>query len=454
MFINNVKYNLYYMSGKISYSPLEADLKKITDLVKKERYRNAESFLDKAVQVMLTWESKNPERCMDIMKTMTPFTREQEIFMNQILKEEEKAKHFGDGDYLSEAIKEVQSQEAFSPSRQDHLRLRRNLDASRAYVKKLTMTSPASNRIYYDGYPILFRFYSRILPAKIVLTALGDILRDIDHFRVDLKIFRLKAYDIANEISEEIQRYEIANNKKRNEKISTGLPKVGEDDELERKARMQKRFKEQYVGKLRRNRKTGQKHFEGALIALELIRIEEEDGELFISFTEKGRKFYLMDNPVINGDYSRPLSEEEQGFICGELLPNLRLEYRYMQTALRVIKEHKGKRNIKITDVLDREFFVELRNYAQENPEEKEYYEFDVPQIMDDVWKKYIMGQRVATMGRMAELSLVKWEINDAGDSVFTIPEKPLLQSESGTNGPADRYQNRPLNNPSILSQD
>ncbi len=60
------------MAHRISYSPLEADMKSITELVKSGRFRSPDTLIDRALQILLTWESKNPERCMEIMKTMTP----------------------------------------------------------------------------------------------------------------------------------------------------------------------------------------------------------------------------------------------------------------------------------------------------------------------------------------------------------------------------------------------
>jgi len=165
------------MTYKISYSPLESDMKRITELVKAGRFRSSDTFIDRALQILLTWESKNPERCMEIMKTMTPFTREQEAFMDQTMKPEEMKKHFGDDDFMTEAVKEVKLQESYSPDKDDYLKLRKNRADTKKFVSKLEIKKPSANLVSYDGYPILFRFYSRILPGKIVITALGDLLR-------------------------------------------------------------------------------------------------------------------------------------------------------------------------------------------------------------------------------------------------------------------------------------
>ena len=75
-------------------------------------------------------------------------------------------------------------------------------------------------------------------------------------------------------------------------------------------------------GKIRKSRITKKEHFEGALSALDLIRAtkDEEDDKVYVTLTEKGKKFFLMDNPVIQGEYEKgPLSKEESDFILKEL---------------------------------------------------------------------------------------------------------------------------------------
>jgi len=415
------------MNHKISYSPLESDFKRISELVKEERFRSPDTFIDKAIQILLTWESKNPERCMEIMKTMTPFTSEQEAFMNQTMKPEEMKKHFDNDDFMIDAVKAVKIQEAHSPAPDDYLTLRENLVGSKKYVSKLEIKKPSTNLISYDGYPLLFRFYSRFLPAKIALTVLGDLLRTKKASRVKLDDFRLEAFDVALEISQQLENYEMDNNVKRNEKISTGFPNfIHESGEYERKARIQKRFKEQYIGKVRKSRKTNMRHFEGALAALGLVYVIEEKNELYISLTENGKDFYLLDNPVVNGDFSKPFSEEERDFILERLIPKLELENQFFKVALETVTKYPDDpllQQRKISEVLDDEFYRLVLEYQKENPKKADDYQLDLKFPQDEDSKKRIIGWRVATMGRLAELNLVHWTIDSSGDSVFSVPE-------------------------------
>lgn len=415
------------MTYKISYSPLESDMKRITELVKSGRFRSPDTLIDRALQILLTWESKNPERCMEIMKTMIPFTLEQEAFMNQTMKPEEMEKHFGEDDFMTEVVKAAKVQEFYSPERDDHLKLRKNQAVSKKFVRKLEIKKPSANLISYDGYPFLFRFYSRFLPGKIVITVLGDLLRKKNATRVKLDDFRLEAYDIALEISEQLENYEIDNNVKRNEKISTGFPNfIHESGEYERKGHIQKRFKEQYIGKVRKSRKTNKRHFEGVLAALGLVYVTEEKNELYLSFTEDGKDFYLLDNPVVNGDFSKPFSDEENDFIFQRLIPKLEIEHQFFKIALDTVKKYPDDpvlQQRKMSDVLDDELYRLVLQYQKENPEKANGYKLDLKFPQDEESKRRVVGWRVATMGRLAELKLVHWTIDSSGDSVFSVAE-------------------------------
>ena len=72
---------MLYMGSKIKYTPLDEDTKKIEALVKKQRFRNHDAFLDRAIQILLTWEL-DPKSSMDIMKGY-PQTDEQKQILEQ-----------------------------------------------------------------------------------------------------------------------------------------------------------------------------------------------------------------------------------------------------------------------------------------------------------------------------------------------------------------------------------
>ena len=408
------------MVKKVQYEIMDKHIVKIRDLVDKERYRNAESFIDTAINILLTWESEHPEDSVKIMQSMMPFTAEQEKFMAGFVKEEERQKHFGKGEQ-EEAKEEYERQKPLSISDHDHKRLESNLDKTLKYISQLEIKKPEC--VYeYDGYPLLFRFYSRFFPVKIVLSVLSNILYEKNQTKVKFTDFRTAAYDISEEISNHLTDIEKSNNTPRNKKISTGLPKKGKDtDDVAKIAQAQKRFKDQYIGKLRKDRETKEEYAEGAPIALGLIYIFEENGEMYASLTEKGRKFSLMHNPVISGNYKDiALTKEESEFILNELIPDLELEKLFIDTAMRVIRKHLKK--AKITDVLDEEFLKTFNKFKAKNPKTVKDYELNnVKTLEDEATKKRIIGWRVATMGRISELRLVNWEINTSGESEYSL---------------------------------
>ena len=409
------------MGKKIQYEVLDKHAVRISELIDCERYRNADVFIDTAVNILLTWESEHPEDTIKIMQSMMPFTPAQENFMKQTMKDAEVEKHFGKGEH-TEAVEELEKQKALAISDHDHIRLQSNLDNTSKFISQLEITKPA-NVYEYDGYPLLFRFYSRLFPVKIVISALSNMMYEKNQDKIKFTDFRVAAYDIAEEISNHLTDMEKLNNTPRNKKISTGLPKRGEvNEEVEKIAQAQKRFKDQCIGKLRKNRDTKEEYGEGAPIALGLIYVFEDNGEKYVSLTEKGRRFSLMHNPVISGNYKdNSLTKEESEFILNELIPNLKLEKEFIDTALRVVK--KPSKKSKMTDLLDEEFLNTYKKFKAKNPKRVKDYDLNnLKTLADDFTRKKIVGWRVATMGRISEMRLVNWEINSSGESEYSLP--------------------------------
>ena len=76
-----------------------------------------------------------------------------------------------------------------------------------------------------DDYPLIWSFYSRLLPVKVVLTALADMISDTGEDKpVNYRHFREIAYEASLGLAEILKQYETKWNTKRNEKLSTGLP--------------------------------------------------------------------------------------------------------------------------------------------------------------------------------------------------------------------------------------
>jgi len=411
---------------------LEIHANRIRELCSNKKYKNTDDFMKSAIEILLTWESEHPEECMQLMRNLMPFSPYQEAFMKQSMVPNELEKQFGILD-IDKDQNEISQQKILGMSDEDHLKLRDNFQHTLKYVKALKITKP-KNVIPYDGHPVLSGFYSRLLPVKIVITVLGHILERKKSSKVELKDLRLHGYDIAEEIAGTLSKYEKAHDIPRNEKMSTGLPKKGsEEKDEEKKAMAQKRFKDQFVGKVRKSRVTKTNHFEGALSALGLVyATQEEEDKVFVSLTELGKKFFLIENPVVQGEYEKgPLTKQEADFILKELIPQRELEKQFVDTAVSVIeripaKDRTTEDDEKITYVLDVEFLGTAKKYLDENPKVLELYNINhLDSLSNELTKRKITQWRLATMGRLAELKVVKWEIDDKGDSKYTLL-KPL----------------------------
>ena len=418
------------MGEKITYSVLEIHARRMRELIESKKYKNPEDFLKNAIEILLTWESEHPEEVMELMKSLMPFSPEQEGFMKMSMKPDEIERQFGNLEIDSDEY-EVELQKKLSVSDDDHLKLRDNFQHTKNYIKELKITKP-ENIIPYDGFPLLSGFYSRFLPVKIVLTVLGHLLERTKESKVELKNLRVQSYDIAEEIAGTLSRYERENDIPRNLKKSTGLPKKGTAvQDNEKMAMAQKRFKDQFVGKVRKSRNTKKDHFEGALSALGLVYVFKENNEIFISLTKLGKEFFLLDNSIIEGEYNKnTFSKLESNFILNELIPQRELEQKFVDVAILVVKQFQKGSTIprtlkkdyeKITHALDDEIKKTAIKYIKNNPKVLELYNLNNLESNSETAQRKITQWRVATMGRLAELKIIDWNINDKGDSEYSL---------------------------------
>ncbi|MBT4326417.1 MAG: hypothetical protein HOD60_05850 [Candidatus Nitrosopelagicus sp.] len=418
------------MAEKISYNVLEIHARRIRELVESEKYKNPEDFLKNAIEILLTWESEHPEECMELMKTLMPFSPQQEGFMKMSMNPDEVKKQFGELD-IDKDQDEASQQKVLAQTDDDHLKLRDNFQHTKKYIESLKITTP-KNIIPYDGFPLLSGFYSRLLPVKIVLITLGHLLERSKDTKIELKNLRVHAYDIVEEISDTLSKYENEHKVPRNKKMSTGLPKKGSKDKDDEKIAMaQKRFKDQFVGKVRKSRRLESSHFEGALSALGLVYAFEKDDEIFLSLTKLGKEFFLMDNPIVEGEYKKgPLTSKESKFILEKLIPQRKLEQEFVKTALSVITMfQKGTAQSKIfskdfekvTQALNDQIKKTAMRYLKKNPKAQENYNLNHLDSKSETTERKITQWRLATMGRLAEMKVVHWRINEKGDSEYSL---------------------------------
>ena len=408
----------------MEYSLIGLYREKVEELVASKKYKNSNDFIKTAIEILLTWESKHPEECIEVMKTLRPFSSEQETMIKMTMNPEEIGKQFGQLD-IDKDSSESEEQKILAQRDDDHLKLRNNYQHARKYIQSLKKSPNPKDVIPYDGYPLLFSFYSRLLPVKIVINVLGNLMEINKMEKIELKDLRLNAYDVAEEISATLSSYEKKHNIPRNKKMSTGLPKKGSDEhDNEKIAMAQKRFKDQYIGKIRKNRVSKTERFEGAIVALGLVYATREGDKTYVSMTEDGKKFFLMENDVIQGEYENgPISKEERTFILEHLIPKLELENRFVKNAVIAVKKNSSKGgHEKITQLLDEQFYKTATQFNKENASSVKTYNLNhLDSLEDDATKRKITAWRVATMGRLAEMKKVEWTIDKSGDSIYKI---------------------------------
>lgn len=424
---------MLHMGSKIKYIPLDDDTKKIEMLVKKQRFRNHDAFLDRAIQILLTWEL-DPKLSMDIMKGY-PQTDEQKQILEAWLQPQVYQEHFESS--KKQTISEESRLNEKRQSKDDHLELIKNLKKTREYIRNFKITTPRDSVIPSDNSPTLFRFYSRFAPAKIVLAVLADLLRASPSLnKINLKVLRADALDVAAEFNDKITEFEVKNSIKRAKKVSTGFPKLSED--IEDNVSVQKRFRDQYIGKTRKDRGDKQLYFEGILSALGFVVLTKEGKEEFVSLTEEGKEFYLRDNPILNEDYSQGLSKEEREYLIGKIIPQIKLESLFHKRALEAVQKYQFDPSLQETPmakILDQEIIKANNEFVESNPEISKKFDFESikyeidedtgEKIIDKTDAKYVEGWRVATMGRLAELGQVEWDIEvGSGKSIFKILDR------------------------------
>lgn len=454
--------------------------KKIMHLLNErpDRFLDARDFVGRAIDVFLTWE-RTPEKATAKMSEMDP-TVEQFALMSQMMQPKELEKIYPGypekfGSKWKEFIKsnphgmatktnESQRQREARQSERDFEEMQENTLKSCEFIKQVggfdRISVDGFDEISFDGWPLLFTHYSRLFPAKIGVITLANMMREQKSPVIDLDDFKIRAYDIAEEISTKMIRFEKENKKTREEKKSTGLPKPYFSEEMtSAQAITEQRYKDRYFGKIARNKETEEVHFDGLMMALGLIRVFAKGKQVKITLTEMGKKFCLFENPVFKGKLDVSLSKDESEFLSTKCIPQRHLELRMIKNAINIIKETdygktkdmtddldnvcydavlgfvKSKDGRKFggkikSDILDKTDKIRAENIdiekkisaAENNPEEAR-------KLKDMIRQTPISACRIATMGRMSELGIVVWRINEVGRSEYTITDHKLVES-------------------------
>jgi len=268
---------------------------------------------------------------------------------------------------------------------------------------------------------LIWSFYNRFFPVKIVVRTLATLVGPQNTW-IELNKIQEESYALAQVISSKLKQIEEQSGFARNEKLSTGLPTPLSELEgargfqrpkIESKILASKiRFIEQFVGKL--TKKEPSYEFKGACFDMNLIGVKIEGKNCYVTLTENGKEFALMENPILDEDkYNDSFSSEEVSFIFNKILPRFKLE----NIIVKRILSELGNNEL-TSEQIDKIF-----------EEEKSHY-YDLKKPINKAEKvkldATIVRERVAMMGRLSELRIVNWEV-EAGKSKYSLNK---LQTE------------------------
>jgi len=309
--------------------------------------------------------------------------------------------------------------------RKNFTKLKLELSSSQSYVEaKCKNIINDENEIKYDGWPLLFGHYSRIFPAQIGLHVLGNLMRELNLTKINFETFTKKAYDVAEEIATEYLAKERKDNTlKRVKKISIGLPRPYDDDEITPdQAIKEQRYKDRNFGKIKKT-KDGSKTFEGLMSALGLIRVFENRDEVSVTFSEEGKKLYLMKNPIFEDKDDVVFSPEEQEFVINHLISKRELEAKLIEVAKKSIQDSKDGADT-VKDI-EQAFQDEIKKFTERCSDSNTSTRLGkMIKLTEDGKQTPIEAVRIATLGRMAELGIIDWKTNSEKKSLYSIAKR------------------------------
>ena len=269
---------------------------------------------------------------------------------------------------------------------------------------------------------LIWSFYNRFLPIKIVILRLAKLI-SLDRPWIEIEDLQESALRFAQQISKQLRDYEDENRITRNAKLSVGLPLSEADLKgLRKKSEIRKmtakidsskkRFKNQFVGRYIKKDET----FEGICFSMGLMNVKMANNVCFVSITDLGKEFALLENPVLSElKFERSLSDPEIRFIFKNILPRFPTENRIVHQVIDAIS-HKGELNSKQLEPI----FYEHKEVLFQ------FYSKDPRNLTNKRKEDIIVQTRVAAMGRLSELRIVKWNINKVGISEYTLIQENI----------------------------
>jgi len=263
-------------------------------------------------------------------------------------------------------------------------------------IKNLDEISGQKNDYKPEVEEMINPFYTRFFPCKVIIHKLASMLSANKPW-IEIRELQEKAYIFAEKVSDQLREYEQAEDLPRNKKLSTGLPMPSSEIiglkgtkkrlKEEKYQSSKNRFKEQFVGKPKRK----VPYFKGACFSMGLIAVKYTGEVCHVSLTKEGKNFAVIDNPVLDEkNFSQSFSDQETRFIFNTIYPKFTAENRIIHKIIKALKEKRLKPD-------------------------------DINRIFEAEDRKDFRAERVSTMGKLAELQIIDWEITREGKSVYTL---------------------------------
>ena len=415
-------------------------------LAKTSRYKNLNDFVDEAVKNMTEFWN-HPENMMYLGSKLWPdFTDE----MKQQIKKNAPVFYYSmeAGGQLMQVVN-----------------MKNQIPAAKAALS-VEKFSASENLVGLNASRLMHQSYNRFFPLKILVTTLGLMIKknkteenEFGEARwIDYEKFRDESYGISLELSDKLRAMKSKKGDKRNMRISTGLPishevsfsvyteLLGQSiEKTEKDEKSKQRFFDCFVGlkesTVRRHlddvTESSEKQdiFSGALNETGLVHLRNNNGKLEITLSEDGFEFFKFENPVIKNiiiikdtnaksptfdkptgiDFNRNadgviekiFSEDERKFIGNTIIPKFTLEKQIIDDIVTKIKKD-GKVKAEVLDDVVEDSIIEWKKDNQDIAEKQK-----IDEKNKDVY-------RIATMGRLAEIGIVNWEIEE-GISFYSI---------------------------------
>ena len=131
----------------------------------------------------------------------------------------------------------------------------------------------------------------------------------------------------------------------------------------------------------------------------------------------------------LSGEYKHEVGafiEAEKEFIVRKIIPERKLELILCKAAIRIVQDQDVLKSKKMADYLDKIFKEKIEEFCEKKSLFSE-------KIRNDFLKKKskidpIEGLRAATMGRLSEIGIVSWEIDEHSQSVYKVRDDKLSE--------------------------